>query len=204
MPLFLKNLKEAQRSAEMVEIRADYIKGFKAENVKSIKPLSKVATIFTCRNIKEGGKFSGSYAEQAEIFKAAFKAGFDYVDIAGESRFMGEIKGEYKKKLLLSHHDFKGTSSSIELMGRIERMQEFSPAIIKIATMIKSTKDIFTLIEVLKQKRGRGKLVVIGMGDAGKITRILFPILGSYLTYAGITLPGILTADQFKTVYNFL
>lgn len=207
MPSVLKNLKQAGKTADMVEIRADFIRGLQPGDIKKLKPAGKITSIFTCRSVKEGGKYKGSHSEQAAIFTAAFKSGFKYIDIAGDNPFLTELKKENEKKLLLSYHNFKGTPSSIELMGRIERMQEFSPSIIKIATMVKNEKDIFTLIETLKQKREGQKLIVIGMGEAGKITRLLLPMLGSYLTYASSEdeiSPGILTAEQLKAVFNLL
>jgi 3-dehydroquinate dehydratase type I len=205
LPAFQKNLQAAAKASQLVELRTDFIKGLKPVDVKKLKPAGKTSSIFTCRSIREGGKFSGSRAEQDAILDAAFGSGFNYVDVAADNPYIAGIDKKQQKKLLLSYHDFKGTPSSIELMGRIERMQEFSPAIIKIATMVKKTKDIFTLTEVLKQKKDDQKLIIIGMGEAGKITRILFPLLGSYLTYASLgseTAPGMLTASQLRTVYS--
>jgi len=203
----LDNMEKVQGSSSMIELRSDFVKDFKAEDVKKLASKVNCRSIFTCRNIKEGGKFSGSFDEQQAILKEAFKEKFDFVDVAFDNPFIESLSGNDKKKLLVSYHDFKETRSSIELKAVIERMRENSPAIIKIATMVNDTKDVFTLTDILRQKKNEEKLIVIGMGEAGKLTRVLFPMMGSYLTYASAStkiVQGIISEQELQTVFNIL
>jgi len=207
LPVFLKNLDKAQRSASIVELRADFIKGINKEAAIKLAANTKLPSIFTCRHVKEGGEFKGSYKEQEEILNIALSKKFNYVDIAFNNLIIEELSASAKKKLLISYHNFKTTPSSIELIALLERMRETSPAIIKIATIVKSAKDIFTLAEILKQKKSNEKLIVIGMGNEGKLTRVMFPMMGSYLTYASIggkAAPGIMTSEEIKTIHKII
>lgn len=206
-PALLKNISKAQQSAEMIEIRADFIKNIKPEDVKKIAAKVKVDSIFTCRHVKEGGQFSGTSKQQTAILKAAFDGNFTYVDVALGNELIEDLTAKHQKKLLLSYHNFKNTAASIELLALLQRMREFSPAAMKIATMVNDPKDLFTLIDILKQKRRAEKLIVIGMGDAGKLTRIVFPMMGSYLIYVTESTKfaqGIMTRKELETIYKII
>src|SRR5579885_1267961 len=82
LQVFLKNLKKAQQSADMVELRADTIKSFKEKDFDTIKKTVKGPAIFTFRHKSEGGNYNGSAEFQKEILRKAFKSGFKYVDVA--------------------------------------------------------------------------------------------------------------------------
>jgi len=207
LPTFLTNLKKDQALYKMIELRTDFIKGIKVGDVKKLKAVTKVTSIFTCRHVSEGGQFKGTAKEQADILKAALSAGFDYVDIAWDNPLLFELTESQRKKLFISFHDFKGTPASIELLGMIQRMREESPAIIKISTLVKTTKDIYALLEILRQKREKEKIVVIGMGDLGRLTRAMFPLLGSYLTYTSENtklVKGIMKTKELQSIYKII
>jgi 3-dehydroquinate dehydratase type I len=205
LSIFLQNMEKAQGSS-MIELRADSIKNFKQENVLNIVEKVKTQSIFTCRSVREGGKFSDAYSEQEKIINTAFVEKFNYVDVAYDNLLIEDLVPEQQKKLLVSYHNFKETPSSIDLMKVMEKMRANDPGIIKIATMVNTTQDIFTLIEVLKQKKAAEKFIVIGMGAKGKITRVMFPLMGSYLTYVsnGIPAPGIMSQKELETIYNII
>ena len=207
LPALLKNIEKVLKSSEIIEIRADFVKGIKVEDVKKITSKIKVDSIFTCRHVKEGGKFAGSTKQQIAILMAAFDAGFTYVDVACDNPLLSELSSKEEKKLLISYHNFKGTPASIELLAVLERMREYSPAVMKIASMVNSPKDLFTLFEILKQKKDKEKLIVIGMGDAGKLTRIMFPMMGSFLIYVTEStkfVQGIMTRKELETIYKII
>ena len=207
LPSLLKNIQKVLKTSEIIEIRADFVKSIKPADVKKIADKIKVDSIFTCRHVKEGGKFSGSTKQQIEILKVAFKAGYTYVDVACDNPLLSELSSKDEKKLLISYHNFQKTPVSIELLAVLERMREFSPAIMKISSMINSPKDLFTLFELLKQKRDKEKLIVVGMGDAGKLTRIVFPMMGSYLIYVTESkkfVQGIMTRKELETIYKII
>ncbi len=206
LPVFLRNLNQAQKGSAKIELRADSIDGFEEEDIDTIKRNVKVTSIFTCRHVKEGGMFAGDAKEQRAILKKAFHSGFDYVDVSLGNSIIKELDLKERKKLLLSYHDFEATPNYIKLSVMLDRMRKEQPGIIKMATMVTSPIDVFRLADVLKEKKDKEKLIVIGMGEMGKLTRIMFPAMGSYMTYAAIegskVAPGLMTRKQMESVYK--
>ncbi len=76
----------------------------------------------------------------------------------------------------------------------------------KLATKIHANEDIKTLIRLLLDKKPNEEMIVIGMGDKGKITRLINPLLGSYLTYASTeysqSAPGQIPINLLRAVYQ--
>jgi 3-dehydroquinate dehydratase-1 len=204
---FLKNLKKAQQSADMVELRGDTIKGFKEKDFDAIKKAVKGSAIFTFRHKGEGGNYTGSKDFQGDVLKKAFKT-FKYVDVAFGNELVKELSAKEKKKLVLSYHEFDGTSSIKELKSVVTKMRKSKPAIIKIATLVNKEEDVITLSEILKLRKPKEQFIIIGMGDKGKLTRILFPMMGSFIAYAAMDktniAPGLMTIKEMQDVYNFI
>ncbi len=206
---FVKNIRKAQKTATMIELRADSIKDFSVEDIPIIKGLVKVPCIFTCRHINEGGLFEGSLAKQKEIFKNAFESGFDYVDVAYNNPVIDDLSDEEKKHLLVSYHNNKSTPTLIELAELLKYMRTFNPAIMKIATMVAIKTDVPILASLLRKRKKDEKLIVIGMGKKGEITRLTFPPAGSYIAYVTMKgekniAPGMLTEKDLQPIFNYL
>ncbi|MGP8216081.1 MAG: type I 3-dehydroquinate dehydratase [Bacteroidia bacterium] len=208
LPVFLRNLAEANSVSKMVELRADSIKDFEEEDIDTLKKNARGTSIFTFRHVKEGGLFAGESKEQKDILVGAFSSGFDYVDVSYGNSVTDNLSAKERKQLVLSYHDFKATSSLKKLTGIIDKMRKESPAIIKVATMVNDSKDIFTLVDLLKEREDKEKFIIIGMGEMGKMTRLMFPVLGSYLTYASKegtkAAPGIMTGKEMQSVYKII
>lgn len=208
LPVFLRNLSKAQKESAKIELRIDSIKHFEEDDIDTIKRNVTKTSIFTCRHVKEGGKFDGNIKEQKEILKSAFHSSFDYVDVAVGNSILKELTEKERKKLLLSYHDFKETPAHSKLSTTLEKMRKEEPAIIKMATMVNRPGDVFSLADLLKEKGEKEKLIVIGMGEMGKLTRVMFPAMGSYLTYASLdgskAAPGLMTQKQMESVYKII
>ncbi len=206
---FVKNLKKAQTTAKMVELRADSINHFDIDDLEIIKGLTKLPSIFTFRHESEGGLFTGASSKQTKILKRAFELGFTYIDIAMGNPIVKELSAKEKKQLLLSWHDNKKTPPYKELENMLYRMRLLKPAIIKMATFVNNWDDILVLGSILKERISDEKLIVIGMGKKGEITRLMFPPIGSYIAYVSMKgekniAPGMLTEGDFKPIVKFL
>ena len=205
---FLKNLKKARLNSDRVELRADSIRNFKVDGIKMLKINSPSHSIFTYRHIKEGGLFKGDVKEQRNILKEAFAYSFSCIDVSLGNSIIEELNLKERKKLLVSYHEYKVTPTIEKLKGILNKMRKESPAVIKIATMVNTPKDIFVLTDLLKEKKKNEKLIVIGMGEMGKLTRIMFPTMGSYLTYASMEgekiAPGLMNQKEMESVYNII
>ncbi len=200
---FLANLKKAQKQTDLVELRADYIKGFGIDDILKIKKAVKSHSLFTCRKKSEGGHFKGAENERLAILNAALKSGFDFVDI--ELSAIGKIKiPAGNPGVICSYHDFKKTPSLSQLKSIAAKMEKTPARVIKIVTMVKAETDNQKLFELLAGRKNK-EMIVLGMGEKGKITRLLSPLWGGYLTFASVsetTAPGQISVKELKSIYK--
>ncbi len=191
---FINNLKSAQKLADLVELRGGFVKNISAKHLVLIKRQLQSQAIFTCRG-------------RLDLIKPADDFGFDFIDVELKSLRRHRLKLN-RAKLIVSYHNFDRTPSLKNLQGLVIKMRSFNPEICKIATMIKSEHDLKTLWQLLLNKKSSEKLIVIGMGEKGKLSRVLFPLCGSYLTYASfnrsVSAPGQIEIKRLKLFYQQL
>lgn len=208
---FLDNLEKIQRVADLVELRVDYIEGFSINDIDLIKNKIYRKAIFTCRKKEEGGFYNGSEQERAAILKKAMGLGFEYVDIelAAVVNFQSNNTDlNNRSKIILSYHNFNNTPAISELEVIKKEMKRYSPDIMKYATLVRDARDIKTLFTFLLDKQAGEEMIVVGMGGKGRMSRVVAPLLGSYLTYASTdyseSATGQIGINELKKLYNDL
>ena len=207
---FLKNLDQVQEISEMVELRVDKIKNLGEQDLQLIRKKTIKEAIFISR--------------KKEIISKALGLGFDYVDVELETiekepafakashlalrASRDKSAGKGKTKIILSFHDFEKTPDIKKLTLIINRMRECNVEVLKIATIVNNNRDIKNLLQILLNKKKDEKMIVVGMGKKGRITRVLGPLLGSFLTFAstqyGETAPGQIDIMRLKKIYKIL
>lgn len=191
---FLKNLDRIQEVSDMVELRVDKIKNLKEKGLILIKKRTKKESILT------GAK--------KELIKKALEFGFDFVDVELSLISCLELTKREKKRVILSFHDFEKTPNILELTAMVNNMRKFAVGVIKIATMVNNDNDLGNLFRLIMNKKKNEKMIIVGMGKKGKMTRILLPLLGSFLTFAstkfGTTAPGQIDIDKLKNIYKLI
>jgi len=183
LKIFLENLEKTQEISNLIELRIDFIKNIQKSDLDVIRAQTTIPAIVTCRNKEEGGHFDGSEEERIKILQCAIVL-FDYVDIELSTIQRHAFERNDKTKLIISYHNFDHTPSYWDMQKIIHDMNKHSPDIIKIATMIQKEHEVTKIYRLLTNKPHTEERIVIGMGEFGKMTRILGPMLGSYLTYA--------------------
>lgn len=128
------------------------------------------------------------------IIKGAIDSRADYVDLD-----LSEKQTSHGMKLIRSFHDFESVPEDLE--GLYQMMQSQPADFYKMAVTISSTLEALKLVNL--SKRAQGKLIAIGMGPYGEITRLLTP-----LTYAATledlkSAPGQLTLDELVHKYRY-
>ena len=89
-------------------------------------------------------------------------------------------------------------------------MEKLKPDIIKIATLAKSDADAVKIITLAKMLEQQGiRHILIGMGERGKLTRILTPTLGGEMMFAVLnkkesTAPGQMTMRELKEAWSLI
>ena len=131
-----------------------------------------------------------------EMFVRALAAGADFVDIESDSALRGAFPG----KTVCSYHDFEKTPDAAEIVALFDDLEE--TGIPKAAFMVRGPKDLLAIADAAAELRSRGRpFIIIGMGDAGKVTRIRADMLGSLVSYCAVSeksgsAPGQLTVAE--------
>ena len=196
----------------IAELRIDLYSSYSNDHVlREVRKFKKIKTIATIRSKREGGQWTGHEKKRLALFKAVLPQ-VDTVDIELSSRsILKETIAEahrLKKTVIVSYHNFKKTPSSSALVGILKQAKRAGADIVKIAAMAHSKKDMRTLAEFTLTHAKEG-LITLSMGKEGALSRILFPSLGSLLTFAHTghsTAPGQMdlktTAFFFKKLYS--
>lgn len=200
--------KEEVSQADLVELRIDLF-----ENIDHIEHIFKEAKkkfnlplLATIRNPSEGGK--REFKNRGEIYKRVLPY-IDFVDLeifSGDTLSIKELVKEQDKILITSYHRFDSTPSIGDLEDVFTKGQRLGGDIVKIATMVKNSSDLETLL-LFTLKHKRDNIVVIGMGERGVPSRIINPIFGSLITYAALresSAPGQINLKDLVTIFKTL
>ena len=203
-------IKEVNRWADLIELRADYLKRVKLslllENRR--KPF-----IVTNRRKEEGGKHKGEERKRLTVLQEAIDLGADYIDVelaSERSSLQGLIRNKKGTQVILSFHDFRRTPSLKELQSLFGQMVRSGADVIKIVSFARSWEDNLTILSLIPfAKARRRKIVAFCMGEKGKISRLFSPLLGAAWTYASLSrvkasAPGQLTVREMKQVWEIL
>jgi len=176
-----KNVSDCLRllgEVEMAEIRID-LAGYDEQAVRTVFSSTSKKLVATCRP-------PYSDAERMKLLKTAIECGAAYVDIEIESgdvfkEEMVAFAHQHGTKVIVSYHNFDETPGLKELHDIIDQCFASGADVAKIAAMVKSEQDSARLLGLYDTKR---TLIVLGMGQLGKITRLAATLLGSPFTFA--------------------
>jgi 3-dehydroquinate dehydratase-1 len=188
------------RNFPFVEVRLDAGR-FTAADVKKVFQSLKNAVV-TCR--------PGLYDDESrlELFSIALNTGARFVDIEIESsaklrKELIKLAKKRKARSILSYHNYEITPSKRILNSIIKKAKASGADVVKIATNVRDERDTKILLALLSEHE---KLVVIGMGEAGKSIRIASPMLGGLFTFAAPevgkeTAPGQIVFSVLREMY---
>ncbi len=208
----IERMERAAPLADCVELRIDRIPG---ADLGLLLGAKRTPVIVTNRRREEGGNFAGTEAERIAILKEAVRLGADYVDCeqATDSALKAELLaalGGRATKLIVSWHDFSGTPSAGILQAKLRECAADSPAIVKIVTHADAAADCLRVLELIPRALQRGQsITAFCMGTAGKISRIMAPLIGSAVTYASLdrdeaSAPGQLTIHELRVINRIM
>lgn len=207
VPIFLNHLAKTQEISSFLELRIDTLEQVTLKDLIAIKQRVKARAIFTCRKKEEGGQFAGSEKERAEILQWAIGR-FPFVDIELATVRMFDFSCDEETKIILSYHNITETPSYWDLQKVIFEMNKYRPDILKIATMVQKEYEVTKIYRLLTNKPHDEERIVVGMGEKGRMTRIIGPLLGSYLTYAstewGDSAPGQIDIGEMEKIYKII
>ncbi len=129
-----------------------------------------------------------SETKRRRLLLEAVKAGAAFVDIELETpaRFRERLVRAARARncrVIVSFHDFHKTPPREDLEDVVRHAFAMGGDIVKIACRVRESRDNARLLGLL----GLGRpLIVVGMGERGRITRLAAPFLGSPFTYAAL------------------
>jgi 3-dehydroquinate dehydratase type I len=200
--------------ADILELRIDQIRNL---NLKGLLRRKRGKVLVTNRRKDEGGGFFGTERERVELLKEAVALGADYVDIEvrTEEALIKELSAKIgnhhgRAKWIISHHDFSGTPSEGSLRRRLDECNRTGGDIVKIVTYANTVEDNLRVLGLIPYARRRGlEIISFCMGEMGRISRIMAPLLGSWITYVSWekeveSAPGQLTVEEIRQVFGIL
>jgi 3-dehydroquinate dehydratase / shikimate dehydrogenase len=195
----LREARDRAEQADLVELRLDTVSD---PDVAGALAGRRRPVIVTCRAAWEGGSFKGSEDERRRILEQAVEQGAEFVDIEWQARFEDLITRTSGRRIVLSSHDFARTPA--DLAERVRAMQATGAEVIKIAAKANRLTDCLPLLDVDTSSTYPQRAILIAMGEAGLITRVLAGRFGSAWTYAGnLSEVNQVSADTLLNEYRF-
>lgn len=201
----LQELKEVSERADLIELRIDCLEDASDPTLKKILASSSLPLLFTLRTKPQGGIFEGRleiYLAEIERLIALNPA---YIDIESHVPpfFVEKLHSAFKEtKIIISHHDFHHTPENMDSL--FSQLRKFPADFYKIATQANDSIDALRLLAFTKKE----KVIAMGMGNRGLITRILAPIMGPSICFAPLHLHpenslGQASLDTLINTYRF-
>jgi 3-dehydroquinate dehydratase/shikimate dehydrogenase len=220
MDLAVRQMREAvSAGAEMLELRTDYLDHLNKDSVVALIAEAKgaipasIPVIVTCRDSREGGAGDHPQSLRTEILLAAIEAGADFIDLEYANftqpeigqRVRSALASRPKSRLILSAHDFQSKFADVRRLHH-DIQQACPGAIPKLVYTANHINDCSEAFDLLHGSQG--DRIVLCMGQAGLISRILAKKLGGFVTFASVneqaaTAPGQLTVDRLKGLYRY-
>jgi 3-dehydroquinate dehydratase type I len=198
----------------IIELRIDSIPRI---NLKKLMAQKKGEILITNRSQKEGGFFRESEQERVALLLEAVTLGADYVDLemGTEASLIRKLRKHIDTsgagtQLILSYHNQETTPGFEGLKKKLEEGRKAGADIIKIVSLAGEMADNLEMLRLIPYARNKGlKVIAFCMGEKGKISRIMAPWLGSYLTYAAWAkgmeaAPGQMTIKELKQVFRIV
>ena len=198
-----------QQGLDVAELRVDRFARVDAAAVLArLDVYAGVPLLATIRCAAEGGGWKGTEADRLVLFRALLPR-VDAVDVEIASEIARDVVRDAQrtgKLAIASFHDFAKTPSAGALADVVARGRALGADVVKIATVVAGRDDLRSLARLLVDPSDIG-LIAIGMGDAAVATRVLFPALGSLLTYAHagtVTAPGQIPLVEMRQLLRRL
>jgi 3-dehydroquinate dehydratase-1 len=171
--------------------------------------------VFTLRLQRDGGAWNDERAgERESLWRELARQPEipDFLDVEieapGISRSLREEVRGRGLRILLSHHAVASESPE-SWEAALAAMRPLHPDAVKFAVTVEDRADATALLRFARRVAAEFPLsCVLGMGDAGRATRVAGPLLGCPLAYAfletgsGPVAPGQLSADALRACFQ--
>lgn len=179
----LDNILKLTEGAEMAEIRLEK-SGLTLEEVRQLFAGQK-NLLATCRPDGLTPK------QQTCILQTAIENGAEWVDVEIEAdeeyrQNIVRYAHKYGCKIIVSYHNYAETPSFAELMQIADLAHSMGADLVKLACQCNERNDVLNLLNLYKLNY---KILAIGMGDLGAVTRISAITFNAPFTF--VSLKGV-------------
>lgn len=213
LPIIKKSKSEVLQSLKLkgydfYEIWLDYIKDLELEFISKIAKKNPGQLIFLFRR-DNGEEIKLPLKDRLEIVSLLSKFNvildLDFLTQYDELKAYNNIPPG-NNQLILSYHNYKETPRPDYLTNMVNKVRRYNPDILKFACLCENNEDALILLNLLlRLKEQKLKYIVLGMGEAGLITRIAAILWGNEINYAPRNLreksaAGQLTKKQLQLI----
>jgi 3-dehydroquinate dehydratase-1 len=149
--------------------------------------------IVTARTPREGGANHLSARQRLELL-LDFLPRATWVDVelqsAGALEAILQAAPAHRVRTIISFHDFKNTPPASRLDDIVSGAVSLGADIIKVATRTDTPAQLENLLDFFERKGGRAKLVAMGIGKLGRVSRLELARRGCVLNYAHLGSPA--------------
>lgn len=175
-------------SFDLCELRLDLLYRT-SEEIETLSREIKSPKIVTVRDPGEGGANALPDATRLELFER-WLPDCDLIDV--EFRNLDRYKELIERaeangrQVIVSFHDFVNTPPIERLQEMLDTCEMRDSRIFKVATNTSRWQDLETLIRFV-QCNSAMRVAAVGMGEFGKLSRLILPRLGSELVYGSLS-----------------
>lgn len=181
----------------------DLLKSFREEGARRLGRIPE--TLFTLRLRRDGGQWPDDSArDRIPVWTSLSRPGtLEWADVeVEECQTLPESLSAAGAKVIVSHHDFKGTPGPAGFRRLRAAMHAVNPTAIKFAVTCRTRPELIDLLAFAKESASGG---IFSMGAAGRATRVLAPLLGCPFTYGYLSgapvAPGQLSAAELRAFF---
>ena len=202
--------KAEKAQADLIEVRLDNLDV--SCKLSDLSESTRIPLIATNKLQSEKGFFTGTELQRQQTLLNAAKNGFEYVDVDLSNPKHKETINQLKQsgaKPIVSYHKFNG-ALSVSAMERVLDEEIASGAsICKIVTTAKQVEDNLPALSFVSFASNKAEIICFCMGEHGKISRLLSPVFGAFLTYASLekgseTAAGQMSISEIRATYGLL
>lgn len=200
----VKKISEAEKYADICEIRLDIMETFQ---LKDIIEAAQKPVIVTFRSEKEGGMGLNDPSDVSDILIKAAQEGAACIDVElsmPDKWKRSIIQNSGKSRVIISSHIMDNTPSIDDLKILLDDSINTGGDIIKIVTMAKEWNDNLRVLELIDYAGERSiDIISFCMGALGRISRVCSLLMGGYLTFVSLesgqeSAPGQMTVLEMK------
>ncbi len=180
---------------DLLEYRLDNLLAC-ADEAMATMSLRSAPALLTVRSPAEGGAGNLCPEERLALYRNHWAAAalVDTEVATLESSSFSDFATEVHESgalLVASYHDFSEFPGRDLLADKLAAAYSLGADVAKIAVVVNSMTDLFSLVELVDYHRGKGRFIsAMGMGPLGKLSRLVLAKAGSCLNYGYLQTPN--------------